>query len=63
MITETKTFFDAEVMDGYIRGYLKEYAPAGYDTKVNIELRQSYEEWQTGIVRYEVTINRLESCD
>ena len=63
MISVTKEFSDVELMDGFILSYLKEYAPAGYDTRVTISFEQSYEEWKENKRRYIVEINRLESCD
>jgi len=59
----TQTFKQIALMDEFIREYLKEFAPAAYDTQVNIKIRQSYEMWQKNEMAYEVTIDRMESCD
>jgi hypothetical protein len=63
MKTEIFSFKDAEVMDGFIKTYLKRYAPAGYSTEVKITIRQSYEDWKNNKLNYEVKITRDESCD
>lgn len=63
MITITKTFEDVELMDSFIMDYLKQYAPAGYSTGVKIKFLQTYEEWKANKRRYEVTLDRFESCD
>ena len=59
----TKTFTDGEIMDAWIRSYLREYAPAGYDTRIEIEMEQTYKEWQEDKIRFIIKVNRLESCD
>jgi hypothetical protein len=63
MITLTEQFTNVEIMDSFIVGYLKQYAPAGYGTTVTIKLLQSYDEWLVNKRRYEVTLERSESCD
>lgn len=63
MITITKQFNNAEEMDGFIKCYLKAYAPAGYDTKVEIYIIQTYEDWKNNKLDYGVKITREESCD
>jgi hypothetical protein len=47
----------------FIKDYLQQYAPAGYNTKVNVELLQNYEQWRLNQLFYKVTITRWESCD
>jgi len=63
MITLTKTFSDPELMDTFIKSYLKEFAPAGYSTSVDIQIIQSYDDWKANKLKYEVTFERFESCD
>lgn len=63
MIEVNKIFNDVVEMDLFIMKYLKDYAPAGYDTQVTINLRQSYDDWTKDKRVYEVIITRLESCD
>lgn len=62
-ITEIKEFEDAELMDAFIKTYLQEFAPAGYDTSIKIEIIQKYEDWINDKLKYRVTCNRLASCD
>jgi hypothetical protein len=51
------------IMHLFIKDYLQQYAPAGYNTKVNVELLQNYEQWRLNQLFYKVTITRWESCD
>lgn len=62
MIT-TKTFKDIELMDSFIKATLKEFAPAGYDIKIIINIRQNHAQWLKEEVFYEVEVNRLDTCD
>jgi hypothetical protein len=63
MIEIIQEFTDGEIMDGWIKTQLKQYPPAGYDTKIEITFRQTYEEWKNNKLTYIVKLNRLESCD
>jgi hypothetical protein len=63
MITVSKLFDNAAIMELFIKEYLQEYAPAGYSTEVKIELLQNYEDWKANKVYFKVKITRLESCD
>lgn len=55
-ITIKKFFDDCVEMDSFIKEYLQEFAPAGYDTKVKIKFEQSYEEWTLNKVKYIVEL-------
>lgn len=63
MITITKLCKSAKEMDKFIKAYFKEFAPAGYGTTAKIKVIQSYEMWKNQQINYEVTLERLESCD
>ena len=56
-------FKDPILMNNYIKSYLSDYPPAGYDTMVCINIEQDYEQWLRGDLTYIVKIERLDSCD
>ncbi len=63
MITITKLCKSAKEMEILILDYFRQFAPAGYGTTAKIKVIQSYEMWKNQQINYEVTLERLESCD
>jgi hypothetical protein len=65
MTTIVKYFTAATEMENFIQSYFQEYHPAGYDTRVDsIKAVPIYFDGKfKGIIKYEVTISRLDSCD
>lgn len=58
MIDKFMDFENAEIMDGWIKSYIKEFPIAGYGTAVKIEVK-----FIANKPIYLVTATRLESCD
>ena len=64
MITQTKTFDNAESMEEYIFEYLNDYPIGGYGTSIkSITAKPVYEYGELELIKYEVTLSRAESCD
>jgi hypothetical protein len=64
MITITKTFYDGEFVEDFIKNYFKEFHPAGYSTSVDkLTAEPIFENGQFKWIKYEVTLSRFESCD
>lgn len=64
MITHTKTFEDAESMEEYIVEYLNDYPVSGYGTTIkSIIATPVFEDGDLELIKYEVTLERMESCD
>jgi hypothetical protein len=64
MITLTKSFEDAESMEEYIFEYLNDYPISGYGTTIkSITAKPVYEYGELELIKYEVILERMESCD
>ena len=65
MITITKTFKEPQDMEDFIKAYFVEFHPAGYGTQVSyIKATPIYKDGLFQLkIKYEVTLERLESCD
>jgi hypothetical protein len=64
MITITKTFDNAESMEEYIFEYLQDFPIGGYGTMIKeIKAQPVYENGDLELIKYEVTLERAESCD